>query len=212
MHTLAKATVFLLALLMARVTPARACMNETILELDELAPQVARAKKALERGDYQTVGKTIAAVLPELQLRARHYQDATPLLRRARMLSLAATIRSNGRVALRETIDEEDGRIRAMLEAYQGLVLLRGKHKDIDELEAEVMARADNMRTQAKARLEELAAKDLLAAPEAWAALAALRAHDNDVTGATLAKKTCAVRAINPQQCFGFRVEAPGRT
>ena len=202
--------VMLLPLLGAR--PARTCMNETILELDELAPQVARAKKALERGDYETAGKAIAGALPALQARASHYKDAGPLLRRARTLSLAATIRSNGRVAGKTIVEDEGERLQMMLDAYQGLVKLKGKKKAVDELEAEVMARADNMRPQAKARLEELSQKDLLASPEAWAALAILRAHEQDAPGAKLAQKICAQRAINPWQCAGFRVEAPGRS
>lgn len=208
--------VFALCACLTFVSPAHACINETYEELDALSPRVAKAKKALEQGKYLEASSTIKAVLPSIHTRARYFEDARPLLRRARIIALAATIRSNGRVVGKKTFDDENARIARLLEAYQELATMKaGSKRDrkaLDELEAEVMARSENLRADARKKLEELAAKDLLTAPESWAALATLRDASGDKRGATDARQTCERRAADERQCLGFRADAPGRS
>jgi hypothetical protein len=66
---------------------------------------------------------------------------------------------------------------------------------------AEAMARLPEYRAEARTILEDLAARDLIASPEGYASLAALRSQSGDTNGQKLALQRCEAMAKSQDAC-----------
>jgi hypothetical protein len=182
---------------------ANACGDEwvPILRVDPRIHGVAEAESTLSKGGALAAAGTVIRMMPHVgQLDGKK----SALVARAQRVLAVALARNDGVLSLeREVPSYARGRWsgKATGERAQNLEwaigVLRGqleRKKDDPALEtdlAEVLARVDSKRGEARAILERLAQKDLVATPSGYAVLASLRAASGDLEGREVALARC---------------------
>lgn len=164
-------------------SPAGACGN-SVLATDKTVAAVKEAEKILDDGDPAEARRRIEALMGD----ADEFDERTPsakgLTNRARRIISLANVR----------IDDRQGERRKVLLANAVFVLSRladaspndaAKQADLAEALAKTNA------GKAKKILEDLAKRDVVATPYAYAALARLRAANGDEKGRDEALGKC---------------------
>jgi hypothetical protein len=192
---------------------ARACGGEWYPEVvvDPRIHGVAQAEKALANGNRLAAAASVLRMMPHIKsLKAK----PTSLVGRAERVLAVALSRSQGALAVASEVPLDvlgawqgvkDGEAAANL-AWSVDVLRRQASVKADDVAlktdlAEAMARVPEHRSEARALLEDLAKRDLIASPEGYAALASLRSQSGDTDGQKLALKRCEAMAKSQDAC-----------
>lgn len=172
---------------------------------------VAQAEKQLASGNRLAAAASVIRMMPHLKsLKAK----PGSLVGRAERVLAVALSRSHGtlRVSSEVPLDvlgswqgAKDGESSANL-AWSVEVLKRQADAKQDDVGlktdlAEAMTRVPERRAEARAILEDLAKRDLIASPEGYAALAELRSQSGDSDGQKLALKRCEAMAKTQDAC-----------
>ncbi|MBI4702681.1 MAG: hypothetical protein HY744_16285 [Deltaproteobacteria bacterium] len=172
---------------------------------------VAQAEKELEAGKYALAAGRVVRMIPYVRAAK---PGAELMVTRAMRVLAVSTVRLDGRLPFEKRVPKgihrqwpgssaEDRQ--ANLEwSVATLEKLNERRKNdpalLSEL-GEAMARVDRYRDRALDVLGKLAARDLLASPEAYAALARLRNDDGDDSGSRLAANRCLAMANEAALC-----------
>lgn len=201
---------------------ASACGDEFVPAIDHRVLGVARAEKAMQEGKYQAAAGMVVRMFPEIgRMTANGVAAKDPLVGRAMRTLALATVRSEGALAIDAEIPREargtwagktsDERQANLTWAVAAMRRVNDVRKDDPAVQSdlgEALAKLDDQKGQAKKVLEDLAAKDLLASPEGYAALARLQAEAGNTGARDAAAKRCEAMAKNPAVC---RVGAGGQ-
>jgi hypothetical protein len=193
---------------------ARACGGEWYPEVavDHRIHGVAQAEKALANGNRLAAAASVIRMMPHIKtLKSK----PGSLVGRAERVLAVALSRSQGALAVDSEVPADvlgawrgakDGESAANL-AWSVEVLKRQSSGKADDVAlktdlAEAMARVPEHRAEARTILEDLAKRDLIASPEGYAALAALRSESGDQDGQKLALKRCEAMAKSQDACI----------
>jgi len=172
---------------------------------------VAAAEKSLGKGDYVAAAGAVVRMMPHIKtLRAK----SDPLVARAERVLAVAIARSNGMLNLEREVPAEfqghwqgkSGGDRSKNLAWS-VNALRGelelKHDDpgIQTDLGEALSKLEGGQEEARILLESLAARDLMATPEGYKALAELRLQHGDPAGQQVAMKRCESMAAATKVC-----------
>ncbi|HYP90834.1 MAG TPA: hypothetical protein VEQ59_21855 [Polyangiaceae bacterium] len=192
---------------------ARACGGEWYPEVavDPRIHGVAQAEKSLQSGNRIAAAASVIRMMPHIKS-----LKGTPgsLVGRAERVLAVALSRSSGALPLASEVSAEvrgswqggkSGERAANLE-WSIQVLKRQVDSKTDDVSlatdlAEAMARVPARRAEARVMLEDLAQRDLIASPEGYAALAALRSESGDTNGQKLALQRCEAMAKTRGAC-----------
>lgn len=193
---------------------AKACGGEWVpaVEIDHRPEGIARAEKVLKKGEHVAAAAMIIRMMPHVKdLKAK--KDGTLVARAQRILALSVA-RNNGALPIDKElpsyvqgtwIGKSDKDKATNLEwSVAALRKLNDIKKDDAAVQsdlAEALAKVEKHRGEAKAMLEKLAEKDLIATPEAYATLADLRSAAGDSEGQKLALKRCESMAKSANVC-----------
>lgn len=219
MNTLARLTLTVTATLAAfgaiASTPraASACGGDwaPVIFVDERPQAVSRAEKQLQRGDVLASAGSVVRSMPHIRtLDAKR----STLVARAQRLLAVALVRSGGSVNIaREVPDYAQGRWVGRTDADRAANLewavqvlrrvneVKANDPSVESDLGEALSARSETREEGKALLEKLAQKDLIASPEAYAALARLREAAGDSEGTKLAVQRCEAMSNKPGLC-----------
>jgi hypothetical protein len=222
-----KGPVVRLALCLGAVTSAlvgaadaRACGGEEIMPaVDYRVMGVAQAEQALRDGREVAAAGSILRMFPEIR-GLKHEKD--PLLNRAfRVLAMAAT-RAGGALRVEKEVPREilgtwrgagAGERQANLEWSITTLRRLNEHRRNDPALqtdlGEALSKVDAHGAEALKVLGDLADKDLISSPEAYAALARLRAQTGDAAGRDAAAARCGTMTRDAAVCRLDRAMAP---
>lgn len=192
---------------------AEACGGEWYPEVmvDPRIHGVAQAEKSLASGKRLAAAASVIRMMPHIKsLKAK----PGSLVGRAERVLAVALSRSSGKLAVSSEVPQE------VLAGWQGSkegesatnlawsvdVLRRQSSAKQDDVGlktdlAEAMSRVPERRAEARAILEDLAQRDLIASPEGYAALAVLRSQSGDSDGQKLALRRCEAMAKSQDAC-----------
>lgn len=186
---------------------------EEAQEIDYRPFGIAMAEKQLEAGQYDAAAGTVLRVIPHL----KNYQSASKdeLINRGMRVMAVAMARNGGKVDFKSHVlgyvhdmwtEGEDETAQGNVEwAVTMLGEIAKKKSDDPMIQSELgeaMAKSDTHRAEGRALLEKLAEKDLLTSPEAYKALAELRAQDGNEDGRTAALERCKAMAKDAKVCL----------
>jgi hypothetical protein len=183
---------------------AKACGGEWVpaVEIDHRPEGIARAEKVLKKGDHAKAAAMIVRMMPHVKdLKAK--KDGTLVARAQRILALAVA-RNDGALPIGKELPSyaqgtwlgkdqkaRDANLEWSVSALRKLSDIKKDDAAVQSDLAEALAKVEKHRGEAKQLLEKLAAKDLVATPEAYAALAQLRSAAGDTAGQKLAQQRC---------------------
>jgi hypothetical protein len=193
--------------------PAQACGGEwyPVMQVDPRIHGVARAESALSSGKASIAAASVIRMMPHIKsLKAK----AGSLVGRAERVLALALARFDGSLPLEREVPREvvgswlgdkPGQAQQNL-AWSIAVLRRQADAKSDDVSlktdlAEALARSPEHRAEARVILEELAGRDLVASPEGYATLAALRSASGDQNGQKLALQRCEAMAKSQAAC-----------
>lgn len=192
---------------------AQACGGEWVpaVEIDHRPEGVARAEKALGKGQHAAAAAMIVRMMPHSKnLKAK----SSPLVARALRVLAVATARNNGALPVSKEVPSyaagtwfgktEKDRAQNLEWSIATLRSINTIKKDDPAVQtelAEALATVDSHQAEAKEILEKLAQKDLIASPEGYAALARLRSQAGDAEGQKVALKRCESMAKSANVC-----------
>lgn len=188
--------------------PASACGSAVRLEVVPQKPtpvqEVARAEKALEVGQSAIAARVILTTFP--RVRSVTAGD-NPLETRALRVFALAVVRSEG-VVNEKTVgvpSQTEWTTNANLAwAVQAMREINAKRPNDPTVQAdlgEALSKVATGRDEAFQLLSNLAQKDLMGSPNAYAALATLRKGKGDLVGADAATKRCEEMSKTPALC-----------
>lgn len=193
---------------------AEACGGEWVpaVEVDHRPEGIARAEKALKKGEHAAAAAMIVRMMPHVKdLKAK--KDGTLVARAQRVLALAVA-RNNGALPIDKelpgyvqgtwigkTAKDKAANLEWSVAALRKLNDIKKDDAAVQSDLAEALAKVEKHRGEAKALLEKLAEKDLVATPEAYATLAELRSAAGDSAGQKLALKRCESMAKSASVC-----------
>jgi hypothetical protein len=187
------------------------------VQIDHRVQGIARAEKALEGGKYADAAASVVRMIPHI----RNYTKATkdPIINRAMRVLAVATVRSEGQLDFAKQMPDDlegqwiakkDGDKLANLEwAAHTMGAVNDWKKNDPAMQTELgeaLAKVDARRGEATELLGKLAAKDLMASPEGYAALAQLRAAAGDDSGRVAALERCRAMAEDAALCKAPRL------
>jgi hypothetical protein len=194
---------------------ARACGGEwyPVMQVDPRIHGVAQAEKALSNGRHLAAAASVIRMMPHIKsLKAT--KPGSLVGRAQRILALSLS-RAGGALAVEREVPREvlgsfrggEAAEREQNIAWSIATLRRQVQATADDVAlktdlAEVLARVEAHRGEARAILEDLAQRDLIASPEGYAALAGLRGGSGDAAGRQLALKRCEAMAKAPDACL----------
>ena len=216
--TISKHGIRMVAVTMSAVSlltsaSALACGGEWYpeLQIDPRIHGVAEAEKATARGDYVAAAGSVLRMMPHIKTLA---VTSDPLVARAERVLAVAIARSNGRLHIEAEVPSEFlGHWRGLSSADQtknlawSVSALRAELKlkkddpGVTTELGEALSKQDGGQAEARALLEALAARDLVASPEGYKALAELRFQQGDEAGQKLAMKRCVSMAAASTVC-----------
>jgi hypothetical protein len=194
----------------------------------EVAPAVDHRPRGLDMsekdllsGRYDRAAARVVRMFPELR---KATLGIDPKIDRAARILALATARKDGALAIdREvpkriqgawlgvTSDDRSANLRWSASAMTRLNDIKQNDPALQSELGEVIAKVDGRQDEALTLLGKLAEKDLLASPEAYAALAALRGRAGDASGREAALKRCEAMATEKGAC-GREPNANGRS
>jgi hypothetical protein len=192
---------------------ARACGGEWYPEvaIDPRIHGVAQAEKALANGNRLAAAASVLRMMPHIK--SLKSKPGSLVARAERVLAVALS-RSRGALPVAAEVPAEvlgswRGATRddsAANLAWSVAVLKHQSESKSDDVGlktdlAEAMAGTPEHRAAARAILEDLAKRDLIASPEGYAALASLRSQSGDTDGQKLALKRCEAMAKSQDAC-----------
>lgn len=213
-HTILAMALGACALTSVLSKDAVACGGEWYPEVVQVDPRihgVAQAEKALSSGDRLAAAASVIRMMPHIKsLKSK----PGSLVGRAERVLAVALSRSGGALPVAAEVPREvlgawegakDGEASSNL-AWSVDVLRRQSAAKADDVVlktelGEAMARMPEHRDEARGLLEDLAKRDLIASPEGYAALAALRSQSGDADGQKLALKRCEAMAKSQDAC-----------
>jgi len=173
--------------------------------------EIARAEKALETGSTVTASQAVLGTFPRIR---NATAGQNPLETRALRVFALSLVRSDG------ASDEKKLGVPVVGEwtaksnlswAVQALREIDAKRPNDPAVQAdlgEALSKTDSGQKESLEILGKLAQKDLMGSPQAYAALAKLRAQAGDEAGATAATKRCEEMSKTPGVCKSKPVAA----
>lgn len=202
-----------LAILGGSVRQASACGGEWIPEVtpEQRLREISRAEEAFSAGKTVSAVGTLVRMMPHI--RQLDPNRAAYVARTQRMLALAAA-RSGGALPVQKEVPEyawegwdgaSTGQREANLKwASQKLRKISESHQNDPASQtelAEALSKLTDTQDEARTILEKLAARDLVASPQGYAALAQLRKSAGNDQGARVAQSRCEAMASNQNIC-----------
>ncbi len=193
---------------------ARACGGEWMpyVYVDERPAAISKAEKALSDGNVVAAAGFAIRAIPHIK--TLEAKENNRVVIRAQRVLAQALARTGGALAVGQEVPEyvqerwlgktEEDRKANLEWAAGALARIQSFRKDDPAIEselAEVLAHLDSRRGEARAILERLAQKDLLASPSAYATLAALREKSGDTAGQNAALTRCRQMSEHPELC-----------
>ena len=181
------------------------------LQIDPRIHGVSEAERSMAKGDYVAAAGAVVRMMPHIKtLDAK----SDPLVARAERVLAVSIARSNGKLGLEQEVPSEYlghwlgktradqdkslawsvGTLRSELSAKQDDPSLQ---TDLGE----ALSKLDSSKDEARTILESLAARDLVASPQGYKALAELRLQKGDEAGQQLAMKRCESMAVGSKVC-----------
>ncbi|MET0795704.1 MAG: hypothetical protein ABW061_29570 [Polyangiaceae bacterium] len=212
-HVIRSAAVALSAIGLLASASASACGGDWYpeVQIDPRIHGVAQAEKALSNGEYSAAAGFVVRMMPHIKTLSA---QRDPLVARAERVLAVSIARSGGKLDLEREVPHE------FLAHWQGktgvqqgeslswsVSALRREptsKKDDPALMtdlAEALSKQDAGRGEARALLESLAARDLVATPQGYRALAELRRERGDEAGQQVAMKRCESMASGSKVC-----------
>jgi len=181
------------------------------VQIDPRIRGVAEAEKTLAKGNYVAAAGSVVRMIPHIETL---HAKADPLLARAEHVLAVAIAREGGTLALQQEVPAEVlGHWLGKTKVDQGknlawsvntlrreLTLQNDEPRLMTEL-GEALSKLDAGQDEARAILESLAARDLIASPQGYKALAELRLQKGDQAGQQLAMKRCESMASGSKVC-----------
>ena len=191
------------------------------VQVDPRIHGVLEAEKAVAKGNYVAAAGSVVRMMPHIKtLQADAKRD--PLIARAERVLAVAIERSNGTLALEQEVPSEYlghwlGKTRADHDKNLAWSVSTLRHeltikKDDPGIQTELgeaLSKVEGGADEARTVLEGLAARDLVATPEGYKALAQLRSQNGDEAGQKLAMKRCESMAVASKVC---EADAPRRS
>lgn len=192
---------------------ALACGGEWYpeLQIDPRIHGVAEAERSLAKGDYVAAAGAVVRMMPHIKtLEAK----SDPLVARAERVLAVSIARSNGKLALEREVpreylghwlgksrEEQDKSLAWSVSALRTELTLKKDDPSLQTELGEALSRLDTGKDEARTLLESLAARDLVATPQGYKALAELRQQKGDEAGQQLAMKRCESMAASSKVC-----------
>ena len=180
-------------------------------QIDPRIHGVAQAEKAMTNGDYAAAAGFVVRMMPHIKTLSAQND---PLVARADRVLALSIARTGGKLALQREISSEflghwqgttaSERSQSLSWAVSTLRARLALEKDNPSLMtdlAEVLSEREEGHDEARTLLESLAARDLVATPQGYRALAELRRERGDAAGQELAMKRCESMASDSQAC-----------
>ena len=181
------------------------------VQIDPRIHGVLEAEKSVAKGDYVAAAGSVVRMMPHLQT-----LDAKkdPLVARAERVLAVAIERSNGKLALEREVPSEYlghwlGKSRAdhdknmawSVSTLRRELTIKKDDPGVQTELGEALSKVDGGADEARALLESLASRDLVATPEGYKALAQLRSQKGDQAGEQLAMRRCESMAASSKVC-----------
>ncbi len=181
------------------------------VQVDPRIRGLLEAEKSLVKGNYVAAAGCVLRMMPHLKtLDARR----DPLVARAERVLAVAIERSNGRLGLQRQVPTKylghwlgnspparDANMAWSVAALRRELTLKKDDPGVQTELGEALAKVEGGATEARALLEGLAQRDLIATPEGYQALAQLRLERGDQAGQELATKRCESMAGSLKLC-----------
>ncbi len=183
------------------------------VEIDYRVEGIAKAEKDLAAGNYYAAAGAVARMIPHI----KNYKAATsdPIINRSMRVLALANARAGGdfnKIAAEfpeeiradfvgATAEQRQANLEWSVRALKALRKVKKNDATLDSEYAEALAQLPNKHAKAKKLLEKLADKDLLTSPEAYRALAVLRAEAGDEAGRGAALDHCRNMAKDGAMC-----------
>jgi predicted Zn-dependent protease len=172
---------------------------------------VAQAEKALSHGNYVAAAGAVVRMMPHIKTLSG---SKDPLVQRAERVLAVAIERSSGTLALEQEVPtkilghwrgktqaEHDKNMNWSVAALRRELATKKDDPAIMTDLGEALSQLDGGQEEARTLLESLASRDLVATPEGYKALAALRSQKGDSAGQELALKRCESMAGTAKIC-----------
>jgi hypothetical protein len=180
-------------------------------DVDYRQQGVPLAEKALDEGRLLPAAGMVIRQIPHVKKLA---PKSAKIVERAQRVLALAVVRYDGALPIQaevpwyaqgtwrgKTAEQRRANLEWAVNVLRRVSELR-KNDPASETElGEALAKVDDHRNEARALLEKLATKDLITSPEAYAALATLRARAGDASGEKLAVERCEKMARSTQVC-----------
>jgi hypothetical protein len=181
------------------------------VQVDPRIHGMLEAEKSLTRGNYVAAAGSVVRMMPHIKtLKGSH----DPLVLRAERVLAVAIERSNGTLALEQEVPSEvlghwlgkthadhDKNMAWSVESLRRELSSKPDDPGITTDLGEALSKVDGGTDEARSLLESLAARDLVATPEGYKALAELRSQRGDDRGQQLAMKRCESMASSAKVC-----------
>jgi hypothetical protein len=192
---------------------ALACGGEWFpeVQVDPRIHGVLEAEKAVAKGNYVAAAGSVVRMMPHLKTLD---PKKDPLVARAERVLAVAIERSNGQLSLEQEVPSEylghwlgksrvdqDKNLAWSVHALREELTIKKDDPGIQTELGEALSKVDGGTDEARTLLESLAARDLVATPEGYKALAALRSQTGDQAGQQLAMKRCESMAPSSKVC-----------
>ncbi len=181
------------------------------VQIDPRIHGVLEAEKALARGNYVAAAGSVVRMIPHIET-LKGSRD--PLVLRAERVLAVAIERSSGTLALEQEVPSEvqshwlgkthsdrDKNMAWSVAALRRELSATPDDPGVTTDLGEALSKVDGGTEEARTPLESLAARDRVATPEGYKALAGLRLERGDEAGQKLAMKRCESMASVARVC-----------
>jgi hypothetical protein len=182
---------------------ASACGDVFIPEIDHRIQGLANAEKGLRDGKTVAVAQSIVRMFPEIRT-INPGKDG--MLGRAQRTLAIALVRTDGAIDLDPTWRAKTPEQRAQNVAWavsslERLRTLRKNDPAVDTDFGEAIAKVDGRQDEARALLQSLADRDLMATPQGYATLGRLQHQAGNATARDAAVQRCTAMAKDAEVC-----------
>lgn len=200
--------------LSALARDARACGGEwyPAVMVDPRIHGVAQAERSLANGNHLAAAASVIRMMPHIKsLKSK----GGSLVARAERVLAVALARAHGALSVAREVppdvlgewqgareQERDANLSWSIQVLERLSANKADDLALRTDLAEALAGVPQRRGEARTILEDLAQRDLIASPQGYAALAALRQHAGDADGQQLALKRCQAMAKSQDACL----------